>query len=179
MKIEGRVTVATSLADAWIRISDPDVLESCAPGLQTLEFRGGDHVEAELDLKLSAIQSRFTGALDFLERRAPDYIRCRVQGRGPAGYVEGDLELSLAETDEGTEFRYSGDLEVGGQVGRLEERMVSGLAREMAGQFFEAFERWEPDAPPDRKVARRRPRRNFLRLIWRSLLRLLGLEKPS
>jgi carbon monoxide dehydrogenase subunit G len=177
MKLEGRVTVATSLADAWTRINDPDVLESCAPGLQTLEFSGEDHLEAELDLKLSAIQSRFAGALDFLERRPPDYVHCRVQGRGPAGNVAGDLELFLAETDEGTEFRYAGNVEVGGQVGRLGERMVSGLAREMAGQFFEAFERWEPDAP-DRGVARR-PGRNFLRLIWRSLLRLLGLAESS
>ncbi len=175
MKLDGRVTVATPLAEAWSRINDPRVIQTCAPGLEMLEQNGKSHYDAVLDLKLSTLQGRFSGSLDFLERRAPDFLRLRVQGKGGPGFVDADVELRLAETDEGTEFRYEADVLLGGPIGRLGERTTSGLTREMAGQFFEAFEHWEPDA---RKKADP-PARTFLRLIWRTFLRVLGLSRRT
>ena len=174
MKIDGRVTVATPLADAWTRINDPRVMERCVPGLESLEQKGKSHYDAVLDLKLSALQGRFSGSLDFLERRAPDFLHVRVQGKGGAGFVDADVELQLAETDEGTEFRYETDVLLGGQVGRLGERTTSGLTRELAGQFFEAFEHWESDASTK---AAHPPAWAFLRLLWRALLRVFGLSR--
>ena len=176
MKLDGRVTVATPLAEAWSRINDPRVIQSCAPGLETLEQNGKSHYDAVLDLKLSALQGRFSGSLDFLDRRAPDFLRIRVQGKGGEGFVDADVELRLAETDEGTEFRYEADVLLGGSVGRLGQRMTSGLTQEVAGQFFEAFEHWEPDAS---KKAADPPARAFLRVIWRTLLRILDLSRRT
>lgn len=174
MKLEGRVTVATPLQEAWERINDPRVLESCAPGLESLVASGTDSYDAVVELKLPAVNGRFTGTLEFLERRPPEFAHLRVQGKGAPGFVDGDVELRMAETDEGTEFRYTADVHIGGQVGRLGQRMVSGVTRELAGQFFESLERWE-SADAGRAVRASRPR--LLRLIWRSLLRFLGLAR--
>ncbi len=175
MKLDGRVTVATPLAEAWCRINDPRVIESCAPGLETLEQKGKTHYDAVLDLKLSALQGRFSGSLDFLERREPDFLHMRVQGKGGPGFADADVELHLAETDEGTEFRYEADVLLGGEVGRLGQRITSGLTREMAGQFFEAFEHWEPAS--SKQAAD--PPWAVPRLIWRTLLRVLGFSRRS
>ncbi|MEE9279000.1 MAG: carbon monoxide dehydrogenase subunit G [Myxococcota bacterium] len=176
MKLEGRITVATPLEEAWARINDPRVLESCAPGLSSLVSSGEDRFEAVVELDLAAVQGRFTGSLDFVERQAPEFVRVRLEGKGGLGFVVGDVELRLAETDEGTEFRYVADVNVGGQIGRLGQRMVSGVTREMAGQFFESFERWEPTTDPG---ARQGGRPSWPRLLWRSLLRILGLRSSS
>ncbi len=176
MKLDGRVTVATPLEEAWGRINDPGVIQRCAPGLETLKHNGESHYDAVLQLKLSALEGRFSGSLDFLERRAPDFLHIRVQGKGGEGFVDADLELRLAETDEGTEFRYEADVLLGGSGCGLGQRMTSGLTRELAGQFFEAFERWERDAS---KKAADPPARAFLRLIWRTLLRVLGLSRRT
>ena len=176
MRLDGRVTVATPLAEAWSRMNDPRVIESCAPGLEKLEQRGKSHYDAVLDLKLSALQGHFSGSLDFLERRAPDFLHLRVQGKGDPGFVDADVELHLAETDEGTEVRYEADVLLGGQVGRLGQRMTAGLTREMAGQFFEAFEHWELEAS---QKAADPPAWAFLRLVWRTLLRVLGFSRRT
>ena len=174
MKLEGSEVVETPLAEAWKRINDADVLLACAPGLRSLEPRGPDSYDAVLELKLPALSGRFTGTVEFLERREPDLLRLSLRGKGRQGFVEAAAELHLAETDEGTQFRYAVDLQVGGTLARLGQRMLSGVTREMAGQFFEALERWRPDAPG---AAVPSAGRALLLLVWRSLLRLLGLRR--
>jgi carbon monoxide dehydrogenase subunit G len=173
MRLEGRVTVATPLADAWDRINDREVLERCAPDIGSLGVAGDDHAEGRLGL--SEIEGCLHGSLDFVERRPPDWLHLRVQGKGAAGFVDADVEIHLAETDEGTEFRYIADMRVGGQVERLGGSVVSGLTRQLAGRFFESFERWESDTK-DAELARI-PRGAFPRQVWQRLLRFLGLSK--
>ncbi|HXZ85211.1 MAG TPA: SRPBCC domain-containing protein, partial [Myxococcota bacterium] len=109
------------------------------------------------------------------ERRPPDHLRLRLAGKGPVGFVDGEVALELARVDEGTRVQYAADVQVGGQVARLGQRMLSGVTREMAGQFFAAFERWRPEAPD--QVVAPGAGRSFLQLLWRSLLRLLGLRR--
>ena len=97
--------------------------------------------------------------------------------------MNGEAVLTLTPSEKGTEFRYQADVQVGGQNVRLGQRMISGIVKEMAGQFFEAFERWgaaedslvEPPAP----ISQPNAFFSALQLLWRTLLNLLGLSKRS
>ena len=175
MKLDGRQVVDVPLARAFERLNDPRVLKACTPGLERLDARDADHFDAVLEVKLPAITGRFEGTLEYLERQPPDRVRLRVQGKGAVGFVDGEVTLELASADEGTSVHYIADVQVGGQVARLGQRMLSGVTREMAAQFFGAFERWRPEEP-EQKVAAP-PGRSFLQLAWRVLLRLLGLRR--
>ena len=179
MKLEGRQIVDVPLEKAWQRINDPRVLSACTPGLERLDPRADDpnHFDAVLEVRLPAITGRFEGMIDYLERVAPERLKLRLQGKGAVGFVDGEVTLLLSEVDEGTSVQYVADVQIGGQVARLGQRMISGVTREMAGQFFSAFERWQPEAP-EQKVAAP-PVRSFFQLLWRTILRLLGLRKDD
>ncbi len=101
----------------------------------------------------------------------------RVQGKGPAGFVDGEVTLELADSEGGTEFRYRAEVQVGGQVARLGQRLISGVTKEMAGQFFEAFARDGVEGPSI--ASKPAPIRAFFVLLWRTLLNLLGLSRRS
>lgn len=175
MKLEGRQVIDTPLAQAYERIIDPRVLRACTPGLEKLEARDADHYEALLEVRVPAITGRFEGTLEFLERVPSERVKLRLAGKGPVGFVDGEVTLSLAAVDEGTSVAYVADVQVGGQVARLGQRMISGVTREMAGQFFAAFEKWRPEAPEEKVAAP--PAKSFFQLLWRTLLRLLGLRR--
>jgi carbon monoxide dehydrogenase subunit G len=177
VKLEGRQVIDTPLAQAWERIIDPRVLRACTPGLEKLEARDADHYEALLEVRMPAITGRFEGTLEFLERVPPERVKLRLAGKGAVGFVDGEVTLTLAPVDEGTSIAYSADVQVGGQVARLGQRMISGVTREMAGQFFSAFERWRPEAPEEKVAAP--PARSFFQLLWRTLLRVLGLRRDD
>jgi carbon monoxide dehydrogenase subunit G len=175
VRLEGRQIVDVPIQAAFERLNDPRVLRACTPGLEKLDARDPDHFDAVLEVKLPAISGRFEGTLEVLERRPPERVKLRLQGKGAVGFVDGEVTLDLASVDEGTSVQYTADVQIGGQVARLGQRMLSGVTREMAGQFFAAFERWRPEAPD--AVVAPSPGRSFLQLIWRSLLRLLGLRR--
>ena len=177
MRLDGRQVIDTPIAQAWERIVDPRVLRACTPGLEKLEARDADHYDALLEVRMPAITGRFEGALEFLERVPPQRLKLRLAGKGAIGFVDGEVTLSLSEVDEGTSIQYVADVQVGGQVARLGQRMISGVTREMAGQFFSAFERWRPEAPEE-KVAETTGRSVF-QLLWRTILRLLGLRRDD
>ncbi len=178
MKLEGRAHIAAPPDVAWQRINDPDVVRRCAPGMQSLEAEGPDRYAAVLEIALPALKGRFTGHVEFLERHPPDRLRVRIDGKGGTGFVRGDIHLALAPADPagtgGTDFHYSADVQVGGQIARLGQRMISGVTKEMAGQFFEALDRIDATAPG--ASAAPSPLVAFLQLAWRSLLRVLGLR---
>ena len=177
MRLEGKQVVELPVQQVWERLNDSRVLRACTPGLEKLEARDADHFDAVLEVKLPAITGRFEGTLEFLERVPPERVKLRLAGKGPVGFVDGEVTLSLAAVDEGTSVAYVADVQVGGQVARLGQRMISGVTREMAGQFFSAFERWKPEAPEEKVAAP--PARSFLQLVWRTLLRLLGLRRDD
>ena len=177
MKLEGRQVIDTPLAQAWERIVDPRVLRACTPGLEKLEARDADHYDALLEVRVPAITGRFEGTLEFLERVPPERLKLRLSGKGAVGFVDGEVTLMLAAVDEGTSIAYVADVQIGGQVARLGQRMISGVTREMAGQFFGAFERWRPEAPEQRVAAP--PVSSFFQLVFRTLLRLLGLRRDD
>jgi uncharacterized protein len=175
VRLEGKQVVDVPLEVAYERLLDPRVLRACTPGLAKLDARDVDHYDAVLEVKLPAISGRFEGTLEVLERLPSDRIKLRLQGKGSVGFVDGEVALALARVDEGTNVAYTAEVQVGGQVARLGQRMLSGVTREMAGQFFASFERWRPEAP-EAPVAPSQGR-SFLQLVWRSLLRILGLRR--
>ena len=109
-------------------------------------------------------------------------MKLRLRGKGAPGFVNGDVELKLDAPDaETTTVVYAADVQIGGTIARLGQRMLSGVTKEMAGQFFEAFERGQR-SPAGAAVAQRaapNPLVAALQLAWRTLLTLLGLSRRS
>lgn len=198
MKIEGKARIALPAARVFEALLDPAVLRASTPGLVRLEETSPGHFEATLEVKLPAITGRFEGSVDVAEREPPARAKLRLKGKGAPGFVDGAAEFSLAEEGGATRVRYAADVTVGGNVARLGQRMLSGVAKELAAQFFETFERvtaaqaasaasaggatlaaaapsLEMPAPslpaaPNALLA-------GLQLAWRLLLRALGLAK--
>jgi carbon monoxide dehydrogenase subunit G len=197
MRIEGEERVALPAARAFEALLDPAVLRACTPGLVRLEETQPGHFEATLEVKLPAVTGRFEGTVDVLERDAPARAKLRLKGKGAPGFVDGTAELAVDDADGGgSRVRYAADVNVGGNVARLGQRMLSGVAKEMAGQFFDAFaaataareagggaqEPAPPGAAGSPAAALPAPPSPFfaaLQLAWRLLLRALGLSKRA
>ncbi len=176
MRVEGRALIPGSRDETWKRLIDPAVIRHCTPGLDRLEETRPGHFDALLEVKLPAMTGRFTGTIDFAEQVPPERLRMRLAGKGPAGHVDGEASFALtpAADPASTEVAWSADVQVGGQVARLGQRLLSGVAKEMAGQFFESLAGLARAEPGQAAPARVSPLRAFLSLVWRMLARLLG-----
>jgi carbon monoxide dehydrogenase subunit G len=188
VRIEGSEKVGVARSVVWTGLNDPQVLRACTPGLTRLDESAKDHFDAVLELAVPALSGRFEGSVDIVERVEQERMKLRLKGQGAPGFVNGSAELALRDAEGGgTELGYVVDVQVGGQIARLGQRMIFGVTKEMLGQFFEALERrLATPAPAASSTAQAEAPAaappalgSFLQLVWRTLLNLLGLSKRS
>jgi carbon monoxide dehydrogenase subunit G len=142
MKIEGTHLLRARRERIYGALTDPGVLQRCIPGCERLEKTGEDSYAATLRTGVGSIKGLFKGNVRLEEMRPPSHYRLVVDGKGQPGFLKGAGNLDLEEADdgEGTIIKYTGDVQVGGTIASVGQRMIQGAAKMMAAQFFTALE---------------------------------------
>jgi uncharacterized protein len=86
------------------------------------------------------VKGTFKGNVKLAEMRPPEHYRLEVDGKGGPGFVKGTGDFDLEEQDGATLIRYAGEMQVGGTIAGIGQRMIQGAARMMASRFFTALE---------------------------------------
>jgi hypothetical protein len=164
MKIEGTQELRANRDRVYAALIDPQVLKRCIPGCEKLEMSGENSYSTTMRAGIGSIKGLFTGNVHLEEMRQPDHYRIVVDGKGQPGFLKGSGDLDLAEQDGKTIVKYSGEVQVGGTIAGVGQRMIQGAAKMMAAQFFTAIEAEasvEADEPP--------PKHGFFRTTLRWL----------
>lgn len=141
MRIEGSVVVGAPRDVVWTALQDPAVLARTLPGCDAFEEVGPDAYRATITAGIASIKGTYLGDVSLSDRVAPERYRLRASGSGAPGTVSADALVTLEEVDGATRITYVADAVVGGVIGGVGQRMISGVAKRMAGQFFAAVER--------------------------------------
>lgn len=139
MKIEGSQTITAPRALLFQLMTDPEVLQRCVPGCQSLEAVGDGSYKMTMKAGVGTIKGTFTGAIKLDEIREPEHYKMIVDGKGAPGFVRGEGVLDLTEQGEETVVDYTGEVSVGGTIASVGQRMIQSAAKMMAGQFFAAI----------------------------------------
>jgi uncharacterized protein len=162
MKIEGTHEIHAKRERVFQSLTDPAVLQRCIPGCERLEKTGENSYSTTLRAGVGSIKGVFTGNVRLEGVRAPEHYRIAVDGKGQPGFLKGSGDIDLEERDGVTVVTYKGDVQVGGTIASVGQRMIQGAARMMATQFFTAIEaeaKTESNEPP--------PKHGFFRTALR------------
>jgi len=139
MKVEGSYTIKTPRELLYQLLIDPEILQRCVPGVQSLEAAENGSYRMTLKAGVGSIKGVFTGSIKLGEMREPEHYKMIVDGKGAPGFLKGEGSIDLVEQGEETVINYSGDVSVGGTIAGVGQRMVQSTAKMMAGQFFAAI----------------------------------------
>jgi len=141
MKISGSHDVAAPREQVWTALIDPAVLARTLPGCLSLERTGDDEYRVTLEAGVASIRGVYSGQVTLADHAPPAAYTLRAQGQGGPGTVDATAAVTLAETPEGgTRITYDADAVVGGTIGGVGQRVLAGVAKRTAGQFFSAVE---------------------------------------
>ena len=124
----------------YAALIEPDILKSAIPGCESLDKIGDNIYAATLKAGVGAIKGSFKGEVRLEDMRAPEHYRLSVQGKGAVGFAKGSADFDLEEKDGGTLIKYSGEMQIGGPIAGVGQRMIQGAAKMMASQFFAKLE---------------------------------------
>ena len=141
MKITGSANLAAEPQQVWDAFHDPAVLARCLPGCHSLTELGPDRYAMTVTAGVAAIKGTYDGEVALLDPQHPDMFTMKASGAGAPGTVDADVVVRLAPAPTGgTELTYDADAAVGGMIGGVGQRMLAGVTRKMAGQFFAAVD---------------------------------------
>ena len=167
MKINGTQTFPAPRQKVWEFLIDPQRLARCLPGCEKLEAVGEHEYASQMNVGLAAVKGVYTGKVKLEELQPPLHYKMLIDGKGKQGFIKGNGILDLEEQNGQTLLKYSGDMQVGGPLASVGQRMIEGAAKMMIGQFFAAMEA-ELQAMPGEEV-RQGAAVNF----WRYLFKLI------
>jgi carbon monoxide dehydrogenase subunit G len=137
VKIGGTYTLALPPDRAYSVLQDPAVLARCIPGCEGLDKIGEDEYRMKMKMAMASVSGAFDGKVRIRDQSPPDSFRLEVEGTGKIGFVKGSGLLKLAAQDAGTEVTYDGDVQVGGTIAAIGQRLIDSTAKMMIKRFFD------------------------------------------
>jgi uncharacterized protein len=149
MKITGSSMLESPVDKVWEAIQDPAVLARCLPGCESLAVIGEDRYAMTVTAGVAAIKGSYAGEVSLSDKVAPSSLTMRASGAGAPGTIDADVKVQLVPSaGGGTDLSYDADASVGGAIGGVGQRMLAGVTKKMAGQFFTALDRDIAGLPP-------------------------------
>ena len=147
MKLEGTHQLQAPRERVWESLVNPDVLQRCIPGCERLEKTAENGYAVTIRAGVGSIKGIFNGSVTLEDMRPPEHYRIVVEGKGTPGFLKGSGDLDLEAQGDATLIKYVGEVQVGGTIASVGQRMIQATAKMMATQFFTALEAEAKAAP--------------------------------
>ena len=140
MTMNGDFVLPADKATVWAKLNDPDVLRVCIPGCQSLERTGDNGFAATAKIKVGPVSATFKGKVRLQDIDAPNGYKIVGEGEGGvAGFAKGGAVVKLEDAEGGTKLSYDVEAQIGGKLAQLGGRLINGVAKKMADEFFANF----------------------------------------
>lgn len=141
MKVSGDAVLHAPVEKVWSALNDPSVLVQTIPGCERLEPTGPDSYRMVVTAGVASIKGTYAGQVALTEQQEPNSFLMVASGAGGPGTVSTEVRVSLTDAGDGsTRLSYEADAVVGGVVAGVGQRMLVGVAKKMAGEFFSAVD---------------------------------------
>ncbi|MBC5784815.1 carbon monoxide dehydrogenase subunit G [Ramlibacter sp. USB13] len=143
MDMQGSRHLAVTQQQAWEALNDPEVLKICIPGCDKVEATGENQYAIGMAVKIGPVAARFNGKILLADVLPPNSYTLAFEGQGgAAGFGKGSAKVNLAPAVEGAgcELAYTAQAQVGGKIAQVGQRLVDGVAKSMAEDFFRRFD---------------------------------------
>ncbi len=140
MKINGERSIEAAPQVVWDTLLDPAVLKAAIPGCDMLDKTDDENFEAAVTIKVGPVKAKFTGKVTLSDLDEP--VSCTIRGQGSggvAGFAKGGARITLAGEGDGCRLTYDADVEIGGKIASLGDRLFRGVVQKNIDEFFNAI----------------------------------------
>jgi carbon monoxide dehydrogenase subunit G len=154
MDIQGEKILHVPRSEVWRALNTPAILQRCLAGCDTFTPDGENTFRVSMQATVGPVRARFSGKLALQDVVPPSAYALAFEGSGGvAGFGKGTARVSLQDVAQGTRLTYSAQAQVGGRLAQIGERLIEGVTRRMADDFFTRFVRELGEGSPGQGLA--------------------------
>jgi carbon monoxide dehydrogenase subunit G len=141
MDMIGNRQLATSQAQVWEALNDPEILKACIPGCEKFERVEDNVYSVGVALRIGPVAAKFSGTVKLMDIQPPQSYALQFEAQGGvAGFGKGESKVTLTPNDQGCDLSYTVHSKVGGKIAQLGQRLIDGAAKSLAEDFFKRFD---------------------------------------
>jgi uncharacterized protein len=142
MEMTGEQLIPVPQAEVWRALNDPEVLKGCIAGCESIDKVSDNEYRVAMTASVGPVKAKFSGKLVLSDLQPPNSYSLSFEGSGgAAGFGKGGAHVELKSEGAGTRLTYTAKASVGGKLAQVGSRLIDGVARKMADDFFTCFNR--------------------------------------
>ena len=140
MDLTGEYRIPANRERVWAALNNDEVLKQCIDGCQELKKESDTEFSARVTAKVGPVKAKFSGKVTLSELDPPNGYTISGEGQGGvAGFAKGGATVKLTEDGADTILSYAAKAEVGGKLASVGSRLIEGVAKKTADDFFGKF----------------------------------------
>ncbi|MBI5303539.1 MAG: hypothetical protein HY868_15500 [Chloroflexi bacterium] len=135
MNLKGNLVVDAAREQVWQLLFDVEVLTlilNKIPGIKVerLVQVVQDKYEATATIGVAMVKGKYDGTISVIEKRAPEFVKFRGEGKGGGNWTSGDMSVMLTAQDGKTLMVYDGTGNVSGPLASLGQRLMDTVGKQ-------------------------------------------------
>ena len=139
MKIAGSYRLPVPPERAYDLLQDPVILAKCIPGCEGLDRVAEGEYAMRMKMVLASVSGRFAGKVTIADPNPPSSFSMVVEGSGKIGFMKGEGTIALSPEPDGTSVSYEGNVQVGGVIANVGQRLIETSAKMVIKRFFDSL----------------------------------------
>ncbi|MBA2556288.1 MAG: carbon monoxide dehydrogenase subunit G [Chloroflexi bacterium] len=143
MIVQGEFEFRGPRETVWQLLMDPAVLIKAMPGARTLERVEENRYEGVMRVGVGPVTAaEWSVQVDLQDLQRPESYGMHIESKGPLGFTRGNARVTLTETGPlSTAMLYHADLQVGGRVASVGQRLLDQVAKMLTKHGLDALSR--------------------------------------
>jgi uncharacterized protein len=141
MILTGTFTFNGPRTAVWDLLQDPAVLAKALPGTKTLTKTAEDRYQGVMKVSVGPMTAaEFAVNVELKDKAAPAKFSMHIDGKGSVGFTKGTATIELQEQPGPvTVMNYSSNVQVGGKIAAVGQRLLESVGKMMTRQALEAL----------------------------------------
>jgi uncharacterized protein len=140
MKISGEHTFQAPRAIVWQLLQDPEVLAKAMPGTRRLEQTADGVYEGVIKIGVGPVTAaEWALTVTLSDLLHPESYTMTMDAKGALGFTRGSAQVHLDEQEGVTRMSYTSDMQIGGRVAGIGQRMLEQVGKMMTKQGLDAL----------------------------------------
>jgi len=136
----GEYPIQAPRETVWRALNDVDILRECIPNCRAIVKHSDTRFDATIKAKIGPVSGTFEGEIELSDINPPNSYRITGSASGGmAGFAKGGASVTLIPDGNATILKYAVQAQLGGKILQVGSRLVDGVVRSTAEQFFENF----------------------------------------
>jgi carbon monoxide dehydrogenase subunit G len=154
MKVAGEREFTAPLRTVWGVLNDPGSMAATMPGIESFDVKDDRHWRANVKIPLGLGGLKMSVDFTKLEEREPEYAKLQAKGNGVGAIMNMETQFHLSEAGGGTHMRWEADVNIGGPVGSMGQRVLQPIVNQQVTNVLNSLEKQVNEAAePEAKDA--------------------------